>query len=232
MSYDVMDPDKVEETMTTLSKRINERFPESGLGAVSNQLREIANKTKETAQWISEPDYRIRIFSFIVIAVILVILAGTISQLEMGKQKFGFFDFVEVCEAGINDLILIGAAIFFLITLETRIKRKRVVTAIQRLRSIAHIIDMHQLTKDPESIFAKGKETASSPKREITPFLLNRYLDYCTEMLSLIGKLAALYVQGFGDPISVSAVNDLESLTTDLSRKIWQKIIILNTQAP
>jgi hypothetical protein len=47
-------------------------------------------------------------------------------------------------------------------------------------------------------------------------------------MLSLIGKLAALYVQKFDDPVALAAVNEVEELTTGLSRKIWQKIMILN----
>jgi len=48
-------------------------------------------------------------------------------------------------------------------------------------------------------------------------------------MLSIIGKIAALYVQQFNDPPALAAVNEVESLTTGLSRKIWQKIMILNT---
>ena len=47
-------------------------------------------------------------------------------------------------------------------------------------------------------------------------------------MLSLIGKLAALYVQKFDDPVALGAVNEVEELTTGLSRKIWQKIMILD----
>jgi len=33
----------------------------------------------------------------------------------------------------------------------------------------------------------------------MSPFLLCRYLDYCSELLSLTGKLAALYAQSFSD---------------------------------
>ena len=54
------------------------------------------------------------------------------------------------------------------------------------------------------------------------------YLDYCSEMLSLIGKLAAQYVQKFDDPVVLAAVNEVEAPTTGLSGKIWQKIMILN----
>jgi len=61
----------------------------------------------------------------------------------------------------------------------------------------------------------------------MTPFELNRYLDYCSDALALISKIAALYVQGFQDPVLLDAVDDVEDLTAGFSRKIWQKITIL-----
>jgi hypothetical protein len=62
----------------------------------------------------------------------------------------------------------------------------------------------------------------------MTEFELIRYLDYCSEMLSLTGKLAALYMQDMRDPVIIESVNEIEDLTTSLSRKIWQKIMVLN----
>jgi hypothetical protein len=62
----------------------------------------------------------------------------------------------------------------------------------------------------------------------MSPFELTRYLDYCSEMLSLTSKLAALYAQNLPDPVVIDAVNEIESLTTNLSQKIWQKITILD----
>jgi hypothetical protein len=49
-------------------------------------------------------------------------------------------------------------------------------------------------------------------------------------MLSLVGKLAALYAQSTSDGIVLNSVNDIASLTSGISRKIWQKIMILNDQ--
>jgi hypothetical protein len=90
------------------------------------------------------------------------------------------------------------------------------------------VIDMHQLTKDPERVLRTDWEsTPSSPTETMSPFLLTRYLDYCSEMLSILGKVAALYVQDFDDEVALAAVNEIEALTTGLSRKIWQKIMIL-----
>src|SRR5262249_6153933 len=96
-------------------------------------------------------------------------------------------------------------------------------------RSIAHVIDMHQLTKDPSIALASEHATASSPQRTMTPFELTRYLDYCGEMLSLTSKLAAVYAQNLPDPVVVDAVYDIESLTTNLSQKIWQKITLVDS---
>ena len=43
-------------------------------------------------------------------------------------------------------------------------------------------------------------------------------------MSSLIGKVAALYVQKYDDPqVVLSAVDQIEDLTTSLSRKAWQE---------
>ena len=91
---------------------------------------------------------------------------------------------------------------------------------------------MHQLTKDPERLLTPEKSTPSSPQRRFTAFELARYLDYCSEMLSVISKVAALYVQNFDDPVTLAAVNDVEQLTGSLSQKLWLKIDILERVAP
>jgi hypothetical protein len=71
-------------------------------------------------------------------------------------------------------------------------------------------------------------DTASSPVRSLTPMELGRYLDSCSELLSLISKIAALHVQQFNEPVVLGAVNEIETLSTGLSGKIWQKISLLN----
>jgi hypothetical protein len=86
---------------------------------------------------------------------------------------------------------------------------------------------MHQLTKDPTTLLTPGAPTASSPQRAMNEFQLTRYLEYCAEMLALMGKIAALYAQRSGDGVVVDAVNDIENLCANLGRKIWQKIMII-----
>ena len=127
-----------------------------------------------------------------------------------------------------NIIVSIGIAIWFLITLEGRFKRHKAMEALNELRSMAHVIDMHQLTKDPSLVGANMPLTNSSPKRTITEGELLRYLDYCSELLSLTGKLAAIYAQSLPSSRVITAVNEIENLTTDLSRKVWQKIMVLH----
>ena len=100
---------------------------------------------------------------------------------------------------------------------------------LHQLRSVAHVVDMHQLTKDPELVLNPIEATDSSPVRTLSRDQLERYLDYCAELLALTSKLAALHAQRLQDPVVLEAVNDLENLTSDLARKIWQKITILTT---
>jgi hypothetical protein len=71
-------------------------------------------------------------------------------------------------------------------------------------------------------------ETVAALAGAMPPEQLGRYLDYCSEMLSLTGKVAAVYIRDFQDPVVLSAVNEIEDLTTGLSRKIWQKLMVLH----
>ncbi len=224
MSY-YLDSIKVIQTIERLENRITERFPESGLKQVCHNFSTIAKDSKRRIDWIEQPNLWLRcgIGSFILIAVLTFIYA--INSLELRVKLPDLAELIQILEALLNDIILVGAALFFLITFELRIKRARTMQSLHELRGLAHVVDMHQLTKDPAILIGKLQPTASSPKRTLTAFELKRYLDYCSELLDLIGKMAALYSQRLPDPQIVSAANDIEDLCTSMSRKIWQKIV-------
>ena len=141
------------------------------------------------------------------------------------------FTVLQGVEASMNILVLMGAAVYSLVRIEDRLKQSRALEALNDLRSIIHVIDMHQLTKDPSALLSTAVPTANSPVRVLTEGELMRYLDYCSEMLSLTAKVAALYAQNLPDPVVVDAVSDLERLTSNLSQKIWQKIMLIASGA-
>lgn len=226
--YRTLDPYKTVETIETLCRRIGERFPSSGLSRICAELCEVAYASRERAARITRPNYLLRFIVGLLVVVIISVPVYSVSVMDITVKSIDAGELVQITEAALNDLVLIGAAIFFLVSVETRIKRSRALEALHELRTIAHVIDMHQLTKDPGRLQKNVILTSSSPEQHMSAYELMRYLDYCSEMLSLTGKVAALYAQNFRDGVVLSSVNEIESLTTGLSRKIWQKIIILH----
>jgi len=226
--YRTLDPEKIEQTIVTLNVRIRERFPDSGLNNVCEELINIADESKDRAIGFSKPNKFMRVVVACIILFSVFVLYYSSSHLNVTVKALSWGEIMQIFEASINNLIFIGAALFFLVTFEIRLKRKRALSALYELRALAHVIDMHQLTKDPSKVFTKNMLTKSSPIMRLSSYELIRYLDYCSEMLSLTGKIAAIYAENLKDEVVISAVNEIENLTTGLSRKIWQKIIIIN----
>lgn len=224
----LLNPDRIIETSAQLHRRIAERFPDSGLSKVAAELHVVAQESAVRAKEFDRPNIPLRLGIGVLVCAIVAFLAVTIMSARHSNLLLDdLTNFVQFLEAAISGLVFIGAAILFLVSLEVRVKRARALQAIRELRAIAHIVDMHQLTKDPERL-TQGPSTPSSPKRVMSPFELSRYLDYCIEMLAVTGKVAALYVQNFPDHDALAAVEQVETLTTGLSRSIWQKMTILD----
>ena len=228
MPYRTLDADRIEATIETLRKRIDERFPGRGLSRLCQELLDIAREDRRSLSWVARPNIWLRIGVAIAMAVGLggfiwfgVSLSKMTVQSELSNVLQGI-------DAAVNTVALSGAASWFLLNLESVWRRRAVLRDLHELRSIAHVVDMHQLTKDPTQLAKGYNSTASSQVHDMSEFELMRYLDYCSEMLSLTGKLAALYMQNMRDPVVIESVNEIEDLTTSLSRKIWQKIMILN----
>ncbi len=227
--YRVLDPGKIIATAETLGRRIDERFPGGGLGRVCWELANVCRESQRLSAWLGRPNWWFRALVGTGIAVLLGTIAGMAHRVHLRTEVPGVAEFLQGLEAGINNLVFLCVAIWFLGGLETRWKRRRAQASLHTLRSMAHIVDMHQLTKDPERVAGHARhDTHSSPRHPLTPFELVRYLDYCAEMLALISKAAALHVQDFDDAETRSTVEDIEDLTLGLSQKIWQKIMILD----
>ncbi len=227
----LLDPERVIVTLERLLARIEERFPDSGLSDVCRETISIGRRTARKAAQIGRPYWPLRI------GILLMLAAGVAAQIGAGSlihvegQALNAPDLIQGLEAAVNLLILFGGAVWFLLSLEERFKRRRALDSLNEFRALAHVIDMHQLTKDPTIVLQPHLKTQASPARAMSQFELTRYLDYCAEMLSLIGKLAALYGNHTRDGIVINAINDIENLTGNLGRKIWQKITIISALA-
>lgn len=232
MPFRSLDPAKIIQTAEQLERRIAERFPDRGLSKVAAEIVSQSRMVADEVQRLAPPIWSLRLLVGLVVLVgaAVFLWVGSIVPLnQVGRETF---DSIEGVEAAINTLLLAVLGLFALVRLEARVKRQRVARGLHALRSVIHVIDMHQMTKDPVTLDPAYRPTDHSPERALDAVGLSRYLDYCSELLAITGKLAALYAQAVPDEGVASAVNDIELLGSSLSRKIWQKITLIDTGSP
>ncbi|WP_213272595.1 hypothetical protein [Hyphomonas sp.] len=230
MAYSELQSDKIESTARELALRVSERFPENGIARVGTALAELSTLHIAYAGKARDRNWLMQVIS------VLLVLAGLSAAgwgvwqlLELFGMDANELGSIQGLDSVLNIMIVTGAAIWFVLNLETRQRRARVLARLHELRALAHVIDMHQLRKDPTAYYRPP--TAHSPNRDLSESNLMAYLDYCAEMLAIIGKLAALYMQNMNDAIVIDAANDIESLTGGFSQKIWLKISVLQPLA-
>jgi hypothetical protein len=222
----ILMPDRVIATIATLRNRIYERFKDCGLYRVCGQLLDIAKIDTVRAINIGRRYIWLRLLTVLTLATAVALAWRVAPLFNAAGAASDISSVLQGIEAAANLTVLTGAAIIFLVRLEQRLKRRRALAALHELRSIVHVIDMHQLTKDP-SKFIVGGNTPSSPPLELNEFQMTRYLDYCSEMLSLTSKVAVVFGQTLDDQAVTEVVSDIERISSGLSQKIWQKIMIL-----
>jgi hypothetical protein len=215
-------------TAQRLSVRVGERFPGRGITRLAGEVVIVGRETQARLERLNQPRWGIRLLVTIVLVLGALVLGVSATRVSFGSEIDGVDDWLAVVQNGIQDLVFVGIAVAFLVTAESRISRRLALAGLGELRSVAHVIDMHQLTKDPDTALLTHRRTEHSPERTLDRFELGRYLDYCSEMLSLTSKLAALYAQRSSDPIVLSTVRELQELTGMLSNKIWQKVMIID----
>lgn len=215
----------VANTIERLALRIEERFPGRGLGQQARELHSIAEgverglsrRAQLTAlRWVFGGAALLGgLLVIVMIIVVFVRAGGDIGALWRRLDVVSLF--VAMGQGGV---LAAFAGV-------TRLARRRALDQLSELRAFAHIVDMHQLTKDPTAVLTMQGLTATSPQRSMTAFELSRYLDYCSELLSLIGKLATIYAERTSDHVVIQDANELQALTVGMNQNIFQKITFI-----
>ena len=105
-----------------LGRRIEERFPSHGISKICKELYVVAKESKSKSEWITKPNYWLRIVAALVVLISLATLFYSVTPTNITPKNFHVGELVQITEAGINTIVLIGAVIFFLVTIEVRIK--------------------------------------------------------------------------------------------------------------
>ncbi|PWH07077.1 hypothetical protein DEO23_08220 [Brachybacterium endophyticum] len=227
-----LDGAAVRRSAQSLQQRISSRFPDRTLWEVCGEVVGIVDEIN-TGSGISRRRVRAaRVLSRLGMLLVAIFLGGAVAlaviQVATSPGAVGPLDLLPLIETIVNDLVFGGIAVFFLYSVPERMERARVLRILHRLRSLAHVIDMHQLTKVPERLERGSREQGGM---DLDRADLTRYLDFCTEMLSLVGKSGALFAEDTTDGDVLDAVQGIEALTSDMARKVWQKIGIIQQQA-
>jgi len=218
--YDRLDPERLLETIERVRLKIADTFPDAGLLKLASRLDLVARDVARGARHVQQPYWATRILIATAMAASALGAAYLLgfTKIDM-SQTPDAIDAIQGLEALFNAVFLLLAGIVFIMSVEQRRKRGRALSDLHRVRSLTHVIDMHQLSKDPSVVGAPGARFREAQD-------LIGYLSFCTDLLSLTGKIGALYAQDMDDPVVIETVNDIEALSTNLSRKIWQKILI------
>ena len=222
----------VRRTVELLHDRIEARFPSRGLRQAAADLLalvdEVGDVSRATQSRVRQARVWSRALMVLIVAATSVALVLAVHDAVVSDDRLRTsLDWLPLIQTVIGDVVYAGVAVFFLYSFPERIRRGRTLALLHQLRSMAHVIDMHQLTKDPEMLRESFQPTAASRPLDLTRDEMERYFEYCSEMLSLVGKTAALCAEESRDVVVLDTVSTIESLTVGMSRKIWQKISML-----
>ncbi len=121
--YRELDSQRILDTTRTLSQRVAERFPDSGLGRVAGELLATAEESEVRLQRLRRPHWPMRLGVGVAIAALVAIAVAAALTVQLTPGIGGMGEVLQTLEAGINDALFIGLAIFVLVSLEGRFKR-------------------------------------------------------------------------------------------------------------
>lgn len=197
-------------------------FPDRGLPDRLDDLATLSSDAAALAERVKGRSPLDFLIPAVAMLAILALVGGIVITNHFRVEvPTSVLDLVEPLDAAVNLGILLLTFGFLLYRIMVERRRARLLAMIHRIRSLVHLLDMTQLTKNLE------------PATE-APLPLDdriRYLDYCSQAASLAGKCAALLIAHQPDPQVVAAVNEVESVCSGIAQKIWAKIAVLRASS-
>jgi hypothetical protein len=209
-----VDPEELIGTINALAHRISERFPGAGLAALCTELEEVTKLAADRAEKMKRPVRSVRY------SVWLIVLSCLAAGLYVLSMRTSAGDTLNVIQALLAIVGVIFTSLLFFPPLEERVLRNRALTELRKLHALLGAVDLHQLTKDPSVM-------PGSRPRGMSSFEVLRYIDYCSEAQSLIGKAGVLFAQALNDPAVVGAVIELEQLAASQTLSVRLKIMMI-----
>lgn len=205
----------IQEMLEKQKVQLYKDFPTSTLNNTCESMLTISREINRTIKEVNKRNYIVTGLLCILSVLIFSSITYTWKKLNITFTEINVSDFVQMFDASFSFLILLGSGALFLISYQSKARKKKLTRAISKLTGLAHVIEAHQLSKDPHSHPFQDDEQ------------LIKYLGHCSDLLALTSKIGFLYVQAFDDPETQAVESGLENLISGISRKVWQKIMII-----
>src|SRR6266536_4385057 len=105
--YRSLNPTHIIHTIDQLRDRVQERFPDSGLGRVAEELQRIGTEAVARSAWLARPLLPLRVGIALLVALIGAIVLLALGHLNVPLKLQSFSDFVQAVEAGVNDVVFV-----------------------------------------------------------------------------------------------------------------------------
>jgi hypothetical protein len=220
----------VGKTAERLVERIHSRFGDDDLTNIARQVLDVATMSERRIARALRVGFFIRLLTWPVVIAVGIGIAAWIKSLHLAIQVNDAGDLAQSLDSVLQLMLVVGAGGWFLLSIGTKVQRRSLFKALQELHALAQIIDLVQLDKDPDRLhFSSEQRTAKSPTlgKANTAFLLSRYLDYCSELLSVLGKISCLYRERVSDEAVLSRLGDFERLANQLRSSIGSKMVLI-----
>jgi hypothetical protein len=225
-----LEQDWLNQNAVTLSKRINERFskaPHDQLYKLSQTVVGYIENAEAMNAWLRRPILWARALPYLAVLAAFAAMHFVLRQSGLDFVPKTGFEAIQFIESSVNDIIFLGFIVYFLAQVEPKIRRKRAFRAFDELRATIHYIEMSQVDKDPGKVAIPIKSMPNSSKTELNPAEMNRFLSYCSGLITLVGKASLLYAKDIDDPAIVDRSEGIESLAAAVTHKLWAKLTIL-----
>jgi hypothetical protein len=160
--YRALDADKIIATIERLKRRIDERFHGAGLAGVAGDLLAAARDTEQKAAALARPNPLIQATVGFVIAVFLGLIAFALINVPAPTNTEAT-NILQTLEAAANLVVLTGAILIFLITLQRRLGGTR------RLRPCISFVRSSMSSTCTSSPKTRASCSAGSTTRPLRP---------------------------------------------------------------
>jgi hypothetical protein len=199
--------------------RASERFKENKIAPrLQSTLTELV-KLAEHCELDAEIAARTPILTTIL--KLMFLIAGSIFFLNYRSQIWSVFDtqnkglLIQIIESASNLVLVTGAAILSLLSLDKKLRRRKLRSRTALIRSIINTIALLQLEKDPSRLSRdKSQNTAHSPQLNFTALELDCYFEYSIEALEICSAILSTYAKVLDDAVLLEEISDLQELAS------------------